>query len=101
MEKNDITGDALVSKPTTKAYEDGWERIYGTTRTVVDSEKKEKITKFINPYSLAICKLEGQYAYVIVDGVKWACNSYGEPIELWVDNNYKSVRDVKSNSQTS
>ena len=29
MSINDITGDKLISKPSTKAYEDGWERIFG------------------------------------------------------------------------
>lgn len=27
--KNEITGDSLISKPTTDAYADGWERIFG------------------------------------------------------------------------
>ena len=27
--KNDITGDYLTSKASTKAYDDGWDRIFG------------------------------------------------------------------------
>lgn len=27
--KNDITGDSLTSKASTKAYDDGWDRIFG------------------------------------------------------------------------
>lgn len=26
--KNDITGASLVTKPTTKEYEDGWDRVF-------------------------------------------------------------------------
>ena len=29
--KNDITGDALISKTNTKGYEDGWDKIFKTT----------------------------------------------------------------------
>jgi hypothetical protein len=29
MSKNDITGDKLVSKPTSATYADGWDMIYG------------------------------------------------------------------------
>lgn len=29
MSKNDITGDEIKSKPTTKEFEEGWERIFG------------------------------------------------------------------------
>jgi hypothetical protein len=27
---NDITGDKLISKPTTKEYEEGWDRIFSS-----------------------------------------------------------------------
>lgn len=27
--KNDITGDSLISKPTTEEYSEGWEKIFG------------------------------------------------------------------------
>jgi len=33
---NDITGDTLISKPTSKEYEEGWDRVFGTT---IDKEK--------------------------------------------------------------
>lgn len=39
MSKNDITGDNLTSKAPNKAYDDGWDRIFG-------KEKKE-----LKPYS--------------------------------------------------
>lgn len=26
---NDVTGDEIISKPSSKEYEDGWERIFG------------------------------------------------------------------------
>ena len=29
MSKNDITGDKLISKPSSATYADGWEMIYG------------------------------------------------------------------------
>lgn len=32
MGVNDITGDSLVSKATSKAYADGWERIFNAKR---------------------------------------------------------------------
>ena len=31
--KNEITGDKIQTKPTTKEYEDGWERIFGKDKT--------------------------------------------------------------------
>lgn len=40
--KNDITGDNLVSKNTTEAYRDGWERIFGKNKT---SEEKQGSNK--------------------------------------------------------
>jgi hypothetical protein len=30
MSKNEITGDRLATKPTTKAYEEGWDRIFSS-----------------------------------------------------------------------
>lgn len=33
--KNDITGDALISKATTEAYSSGWDRIFNK-RTLYD-----------------------------------------------------------------
>ena len=31
---NDITGDKLITKPTTKEYEDGWDRIFKDTKSL-------------------------------------------------------------------
>lgn len=39
MSTNDITGDKLISKSTTDAYRDGFERIYGKKNTASDKEK--------------------------------------------------------------
>jgi hypothetical protein len=39
--RNDITGDALVSKSSTDAYRDGWDRIFG------NKGKKETIQEVI------------------------------------------------------
>lgn len=36
--RNDITGDEIKSKSSTKAYEDNWERIFGK------KDKKENYT---------------------------------------------------------
>jgi hypothetical protein len=33
MSRNDITGDALVSKSATESYRDGWDRIFGKKPT--------------------------------------------------------------------
>lgn len=33
MGKNDITGDNLTSKAPNKAYDDGWDRIFGKKKT--------------------------------------------------------------------
>ena len=27
--RNDVTGDSIASKPSTDAYRDGWDRIFG------------------------------------------------------------------------
>ena len=45
--KNDITGDRLVSKPNDKAFEEGWERIFGCT---IDTPKynQDKISEIIS-----------------------------------------------------
>jgi len=40
--KNDVTGDSLVSKPTNKAYADGWDRIFGKKDKLEKKLKKEK-----------------------------------------------------------
>lgn len=38
MSKNDITGDNLTSKAPSKAYDDGWDRIFGKKKAELDSE---------------------------------------------------------------
>lgn len=43
--KNDITGDSLRSKASTKKYNEGWDRIFG--------KKKEK--------ECEVCGLKGQH----------------------------------------
>jgi hypothetical protein len=39
--KNDVTGDAIKSRVITKAYEEGYERIFGKNR----EENKESLNK--------------------------------------------------------
>ena len=34
---NDITGDSLISKPTSKEYEEGWDRIFKKKPNCLDS----------------------------------------------------------------
>jgi hypothetical protein len=34
--KNDITGDRIVSKRTSDAYEKGWDRIFGRSKKTKD-----------------------------------------------------------------
>ena len=36
--KNNITGDSLISKPTTDAYSDGWDRIFGKKEKIIVSD---------------------------------------------------------------
>lgn len=54
-----MTGPETISKPNTKEDTEGWNSILG----------------------LAIYKPEGKIAYKIINGEKWFCNSYGEPLE--------------------
>jgi hypothetical protein len=42
--KNDVTGDAIKSRVITKAYEEGYERIFGKKR----EENKELLNKIDN-----------------------------------------------------
>lgn len=44
---NDITGDAILSKSSTDAYRDGWDRIFG--------QKKEKSENYFNEISWPTC----------------------------------------------
>lgn len=41
MSHNDITGDKLVSKPSTK-YADNWERIFGAKKDPDEQPKSER-----------------------------------------------------------
>lgn len=53
--KNDITGDDIKTKPSTNAYADGWERIFGSNRkkaqhfkgSAIDSNKVESVINSI------------------------------------------------------
>jgi len=59
--KNDITGDSLTSKTSTKAYDDGWDRIFGkkddadlglegdTRQTAKERHEEEFNTKAVHP----------------------------------------------------
>ena len=59
--KNDITGDSLTSKASTKAYDDGWDRIFGkknegdlgleadTLMTSKERHEEEFNTKAVHP----------------------------------------------------
>jgi hypothetical protein len=40
--KNDITGDSLRSKASTKSYDDGWDRIFGKKEDKEPVETKEE-----------------------------------------------------------
>jgi hypothetical protein len=35
---NDITGDSINTKPSTDAFRDGWDRIFGTKKETVAEE---------------------------------------------------------------
>ena len=37
--RNDITGDALISKSATQSYRDGWDRIFGKKDETVEETK--------------------------------------------------------------
>lgn len=39
--KNDITGDKIQTKPTTKEYSDNWDRIFGKADKLKESRDKE------------------------------------------------------------
>jgi hypothetical protein len=44
--KNDITGDSIQTKVTSKAYSDGWDKIFGNKEdSLPDVEVLEKIVK--------------------------------------------------------
>lgn len=41
---NDITGDKLITKPTTNEYAEGWDRIFGKTQYEQYKQVSEKDT---------------------------------------------------------
>jgi hypothetical protein len=45
LSKNDITGDSLTSKAPNKAYDDGWDRIFGNKK----KEEPELSSEFAHP----------------------------------------------------
>jgi hypothetical protein len=38
--KNDITGDAIVNKPSSNQYRDGWDRIFGAKNKIREEAQK-------------------------------------------------------------
>jgi hypothetical protein len=40
--KNDVTGDSIRSKTSSKAYSDGWDRIFGKKKVVKSKQTKRK-----------------------------------------------------------
>lgn len=63
MSKNDITGDTLISKPSTDAYVDGWDKIFGKKKFPEFSEEfnehmKNKAVVLNSDGSLEIVKYE-------------------------------------------
>ena len=42
--KNDITGDAIRSKPS-RAYSDNWEKIFGNTNDTTCSQSKKNMAQ--------------------------------------------------------
>jgi len=40
--KNDITGDSIQTKTSTKSYEDGWDRIFGKKEEEFDVDQAMK-----------------------------------------------------------
>lgn len=47
--KNEITGDALVTKPASDAYRDGWDRIFGKKKEVEAEVVPEFIPEVTKP----------------------------------------------------
>lgn len=52
--KNNITGDNIVTKSSTDAYDEGWERIFGkekctpetkSDKIIIDNDKQTETTK--------------------------------------------------------
>lgn len=55
VSRNDITGEKIITKPSTNSYADGWERIFGKKRkkaqhmkgSAIDSNKVEAVVNMI------------------------------------------------------
>ena len=43
--KNDITGDTIQSRTTNKAYEEGWDRIFGNKQKEPQKEPQKVLRK--------------------------------------------------------
>jgi hypothetical protein len=55
---NDVTGALLKSKPPSKEYEDGWERIFGSKKTE-EKEASESVAgddiRYEQPHAMCRC----------------------------------------------
>ena len=54
--KNDITGDSIVSKPSSQSYRDGWDAIFGNKENT-DSDKKHNNEDLIHFLKLSVNKI--------------------------------------------
>lgn len=54
--KNDITGDSIVSKPSSQSYRDGWDAIFGNKENT-DSDKKHNNEDLIHLLELGVNKI--------------------------------------------
>ncbi len=54
--KNDITGDSIVSKPSSQSYRDGWDAIFGNKENT-DSDKKHNNEDSIHFLKLSVNKI--------------------------------------------
>ena len=47
---NDITGDRLVSKPPSKEYQDGWDKLFGKTKEecTIYKDEDDKIVRNVD-----------------------------------------------------
>jgi hypothetical protein len=76
MSRNDHTGQEIKTKPSTKAYDEGWDRIFGnknkSTGTLEMVNKVESI--FIDP----LCNVCGSYLKDVLDCNKNSCPKFEE-----------------------
>lgn len=54
--KNDITGDSIVSKPSSQLYRDGWDAIFGNKENT-DSHKRHNNEDLIHLLKLGVNKI--------------------------------------------